>query len=267
MHLPFPNVFFELMDSLEVRIDKIHARDIRGMLFGRSRDLFHDGLTQALCPEDRYEAHLFSQHTCTKEGEFIPDVVYFDLSRLPTFNFRFGPFEYKYEPGMGVQDAYQGVVDSVTVVQGDRLLTDATTQTQRESIMTNFGRLLDLCINIVDYINAHNVIINRTDREKRNMATINRRRRKHGKAPIFPLKPYHWIDVRQQIVHPHRSDEESSMAYREWVRGHFQRYHTTEGRVKNWIMPYIRGPDDAPWKENRYRVLDNMFRQGPRYKT
>ena len=48
-------------------------------------------------------------------------------------------------------------------------------------------------------------------------------------------------------------------------RRSFPDYHTSEGLITNWIEPYVRGPEDAPWKENRYKVLDDMLRKGPRY--
>ena len=49
------------------------------------------------------------------------------------------------------------------------------------------------------------------------------------------------------------------MNYREMVRGHFQRYHKREGIIRYWIPRYARGPEGAPWKENRYRVLNDLL--------
>lgn len=267
LHLPFPVIFFELMDALEVRINDEHSRQVKGLLFGKTLDLFHDGLTRTFSTDDDYELHFFSEGQGNQA--YPSDVMYFKLSELPAFNFRFGRlFTYRYDPAHGVRDAHEGVFDSMVVMSRAGVITDATDQPTRERIMGNFGRMLDLCMNIVEYINAHNVVIQKTARETRDpgeLARINRGREKHGKRPLPPLRPYHWIQIRQGAARQTEQGDGGALEYKEWVRGHFQRYHAREGIVRNWIEPYVRGPEGAPWREARYEVLDDMLRRGSHY--
>jgi hypothetical protein len=119
----------------------------------------------------------------------------------------------------------------------------------------------------VNYINAHNVTIKKTERETRDIDGVNRKRERKGKKQLTPIKPYHWIDLRPVEIVSGRKRETYGrvLEFREMVRGHFQRYHKTEGVVRNWIDPYVRGPDDALWRENRYRLLETMLRRGTNY--
>lgn len=124
----------------------------------------------------------------------------------------------------------------------------------------NFQRLLDLNVNLIDYINAHNVVIRKVDRGGPIIDIINRKRIRKGKKSL-PTKPYYWIDVKQSVASEESAVRGNPLEYREWVRGHFQKYYTKDGAIKNWIEPYVRGPTDAPWKEKRYRVLDDMLKR------
>ena len=81
-----------------------------------------------------------------------------------------------------------------------------------------------------------------------------RDRVKEGRTPFTPSKPYYLIEIKK---HVYLDDEEKDgkaweLAYRVWVRGHNRHYQN--GTVQ-WIDPHVRGPPDAPWKNNRYEVL------------
>ena len=232
--MPFSHVFFEFLDPIHLGYD------------GKT-DLYTKGLLLSTTNVELVEepgVYAVNIYTSDKLGiEFhgaIP--VMFNLA------------EYVTNP-----DIDSDVID----VSGENISDDIKTVISESS-----RRFTGLSINLVYYINAHNVTIRTTNRETRsskNLARINRDRLKHRKNPIFPLPPYHWIEIKQHVVDERRSGEEGSMDYRERVRGHFQRYHTGQGVVRNWIEPYIRGPEGAPWKEARYKVLDDMLRRGSRY--
>jgi hypothetical protein len=46
------------------------------------------------------------------------------------------------------------------------------------------------------------------------------------------------------------------------VRGHSRTYREEDGseRYTIWIEPFVKGPQDAPWKNNRYEMLYKRFR-------
>ncbi|MDO8656163.1 MAG: hypothetical protein Q7K45_02915 [Nanoarchaeota archaeon] len=248
-HLPFPVLFFEFMKPLEVEI--IENRNLRGVVYGKASDAnFLAGKVDDdfKYPDDQFAVGLFYDTP-------IPDMVYFRVSALPNLAFLTNEgFFYEYTPDTGV-------VATLNETQGT--LYQQSLPHDPEILRKNFQNLVNLSVNLIDYINAHNVTIRKVERTPVDIDRINRKRQRKGKKMLMPLKPYYWTDVeqseqREQVVRP-TGDTQN---YREWLRGHFQRYHTSAGIAKNWIMPYVRGPEDTPWKEKRYRVLDDMLKEG-----
>ena len=130
-------------------------------------------------------------------------------------------------------------------------------------------RVFNLAVNMIDFIKARNVQTVMVDRGTRDIEAINRKRARDGKKPIPHLKPYYWIDIRPSTVYQNQGalcEGGQSMEYQEMVMGHTQRYHITDGStLTHWISPYRRGPVDAPFKNNRHRLLWDMLQQGPKY--
>ena len=247
VHLPFPAIFFELMSPLEISLTQ--ERRVKGILYGKMEDA--DFFQHKEVPPDQFVMNLFYEDT-TKRRAF-PDSVYFRTSHLPNLALLTDEgFFYEYTPETGV---------IATLREGDEKVYQRAQPHDPDTMRANFQRLLDLSVNLVDYINAHNVVIQKTDRGGPIIDVINRKRIRKGKNPL-PTKAYYWIDVTQSVASEESTVRGDQLEYREWVRGHFQKYHTTDGTIKNWIEPYVRGPTDAPWKENRYRVLDDMLKKG-----
>ena len=122
-------------------------------------------------------------------------------------------------------------------------------------------------LNALDYMNAQNVVVRRKDRNPPKMDKINRKRLKKGKKPLPDLKPYYFVEVKKHYVEEDEADKGTwNLNYRVWVRGHNRHYK--DGKCI-WINPYVKGPPEAPWKENRYLALYKRFRhllKNPRYK-
>jgi hypothetical protein len=127
--------------------------------------------------------------------------------------------------------------------------------------VNHYGRIPNLCANLVDYIKAANQTKRRKERNPKDLAKINRKRRKKGKKPIHPLKPIHWIETKPTTTQGNkRPGTGTPMDYQEPVIGHFQKYHTgprdKSKVIKNWIDEYNRGPEDAPFKKNGHYIKD-----------
>jgi len=270
-HLPFPVMFFELINPLNIKIDTDSTKSLKGMLYGKAKDndfhLFLNDSTRV--PDDQFTVHLFYDNIVKGRVDTLPDSIFFRLSALPRLAFMSGPYFYEYSPEVGVVPTLEQGIKNILQNKYSRLVNEEMYEQLKpknpETTRENFERLLDLCINVVDYINAHNVTIRRTERETRDIDKINRKREIKGKKLLSPLNSYYWIEVKQAEITETRAGKGWIIDYREWVRGHFQGYHTKEGILKHWIQPYIRGPPEAAWKENRYKVLDDMLRKGPRY--
>jgi len=245
-HLPFKSIFFELMDPLKIQIGPVPRTRVKGILFKKAEK--EDGFLDDIW-ENEFSMSLFREDILQQTFR-LPDFVYFVPQCLPemTFLSREGVYSYTLESGF-TSTAHSDLPHDPAVMQ------------------KSFQSFLDLTVNLVDYINAHNVTLRKVDRETRTQEEvdrINRKRQAKGKSLVNLLKPFYWVDVRQATERTGKKIEcgGQEQDYREWVRGHFQRYHTNLGTVKDWINPYVRGPEGAPWKENRYRVLADMLANG-----
>lgn len=148
----------------------------------------------------------------------------------------------------------------------------------------NAIKLANLGINAIQYINAQNVIYRQRNRTEHKTVVQNiyegKNRRKLKKRKNrnieIDLKPYYWIEVKKdtKYIDRRQGDYESTLNCRFWVRGHNRYYCDVDGNEKyhRWIEPYVKGPEGAPFKENRYEVLYKRFkpllenpqlRQGP----
>ena len=236
-HLPFPVIFFEFIDALQIRrISTGEELQIKGMLFGKgieASSLVNMLYTAEEAP-DMLAVSFFYQN---RRRNDMPDELFVDPGSISSLD---STEEY------AAIDGEQGRDVSQEVNRGA------------------YSKMFRLCINIIEYINAHNATVRTIERDTRNLDSINRKRRKRGKKELRPLKPYNWIDIKESRNYQGGNQTgQWSIDYRQWVRGHFQRYHTTAGIIRPWVDPYVKGPPDAPWKESRYRVLNDMFQKGP----
>jgi len=135
----------------------------------------------------------------------------------------------------------------------------------------NAIKLANLGINAIQYINAQNITYHEMRRRDRKTVVQNiwegnnmRRRLKKTKRRVIEteLKPYYWIEIKKESRRVERGEGDSTLNCRFWVRGHNRFYCDSEGNEKyhRWIEPYVKGPKEAPFKENRYEVLYKRFR-------
>ncbi|PIZ51633.1 hypothetical protein COY27_02870 [Candidatus Woesearchaeota archaeon CG_4_10_14_0_2_um_filter_33_13] len=244
-HLPFGTMFFELMQAVPFEMEMGVEAPLKAILFGKAKDVspicsvFGDSVLKA---PDGSEMNLFYA------GLFFEGMNRFDL-----------PNEIIFTP----EDLRKGN-NSIRAIE-----LASTTDYSHLTADKVYNRLINLCVNIVSYINAHNVTIVKTERDNPYLPRINRKRAQKGHKQIKPLHPIHWIDIKQSTHYSRerqRLEEEGrTLEYQEIVRGHFQRYHTNDGVVKLWRDPFRRGPEDAPWRNNRYRLLDTLLKQGTKF--
>lgn len=248
-HMPFPVIFFELDKTLDIEILYGKRINLRGILFGHGRDA---SPTHQMIRETNGEdinvfyLGLFDERISDKS---LPVDIHID------------PRDLLIKPSTTVSafDLLAGEANKTQI-----LGTDISGVEEKKVNLEYTQKVISLCANLINYINAHNVTIKRVERQTtQEYERINRKRASKGKSKLEPLRPYNMIVVEQSVISQgerEAADETGrKMDYREMVRGHFQRYHKREGIIRNWIPRYIRGPDGAPWKENKYRVLNDML--------
>ncbi|GEM_PF-6399502 len=268
-HMPFPILYFELMDPLEMIVGEGYKRSVKGIVMAKEHLLFPGSLSRAF-GKDYFNILLYDANTFSERPPHdLPDTAYFE-SETP-YNLGFTSHLFQYLPN---QKELRGV-ETYTLDPRRGLMQNPLSIGEQDRVREHFTKITNFCLNLIDYVNAHNItlkVVSRETREAKDIERINRKREHNGKRPLFALKPFYWVDIIEKTIV--RKDSlkkqelennvglKNALTYREWVRGHFQRYHTTEGIQKNWINPYVRGPVSAPWKENRYVVLEEMLERG-----
>ncbi len=115
-----------------------------------------------------------------------------------------------------------------------------------------FPKIPGLLVNIVNYINAHNVQVVSRSRRPRVIRT-------NGRFIEEPSsrRPFYLITVKSGVVEEERAGSRSyQLNVREAVRGHDRHFRNSDGSIRSvtWIAPFVRGPENAPWRETRYEV-------------
>lgn len=125
-------------------------------------------------------------------------------------------------------------------------------------------KIANLIVNTIDYVNAQNVVVREQRRTREEKIRVGRGRDRHLERIRVELKPYYWVEIKKSYVHRERREGDPAWTVncKFWVRGHYRRYDSIEGREKYhiWLEPFVKGPEDAPWKNNRYEMLWKRFR-------
>ncbi|MFH1440260.1 MAG: hypothetical protein ABIG89_06835 [Candidatus Woesearchaeota archaeon] len=255
--LPFDGMFFELMDPIDFEYSHEKSAKLKALHFGYGKK--YNAMTRHLDEDmfslndlDAFYVMFFYQHVT---GDDFPTTVVF---------------------GRDIEEVINSK-KSVVVQRPAAINRNFSNGELDDSLNTGlFIKNVCFCINVISYINAHNVEVREQSRFNPNLYLKNKRRerrsvRRRPKKPLPQLRPYYWIDIKPQEV-TKRGDYVRGgaggreLTERHYVRGHFQRYRIADGNVvKNWINPYVRGPDGAPFRNDRYKVLDDMLKKGNKY--
>lgn len=115
-----------------------------------------------------------------------------------------------------------------------------------------FSKVANLCVNIVNYINARNVTIV--------PSTKTRTGRPRGAGEDGSNHSYQIIEIKDRIANSREwpaEGESRTLQFQVPVRGHVRRFRNELGEIVDtcWIRSHIKGPPGAPFREHRYKVL------------
>ena len=278
IRLPFPFMFFEFKEPIHLDLEELAGSsiDIRAITLTRLSDMARIGLKPKIIGgslsdmvlEDEYEMFL---HYKDKDDGYAYESILFNIHTLPSFTylsqenfFLINPLSNKIQDLRDIAGFKSTRPFSSKIFHSN--LPDGEAELNGEH--TALSQMIDLTINLINYINAQNVYIQKvermTDEQKRKLQKVNKKRAQEGRLLFMPTKPYYVIEVRKHVYLDDEEDKEGKsweLAYRVWVRGHNRHYKDENGRVRliEWIEPHVRGPPDAPWKHNRYAVLYKRF--------
>lgn len=260
--LPFSFLFFEFYEPAEMLLG-MHDQPVlaRGIELFHFKNLYPESASQDEAIANRYRMRLFYQeppsdmtHMCTLDyNPTEPHMLYvIDKNVSLVINQR--------TKTCGVSEqipgSYQLSNCGTYEIHPRELSFDELNNPEGCINISN------LCVNLINYINAHNVEI---VKRKRNVTEI--KSRKGKKKKIEKKQPFYIVTVRDTVRYegegPHKEGEK--LKWRVYVRGHDRKFRdqvTREIYRTIWIREHVRGPKDAPWKYNRYRVLyDKLQRE------
>lgn len=256
--LPFHHSFFEFEKPLKyTTLEKTKTYDLGAFLFSGSdlRDLRRTKKEKG--PEKKFNLFLFDE-----TGGFGNASIYLKEKYMIFGEIGDEPQgrDYIYKPINRQIIHFNVATDEITPD------TDIKVETLDKipDDELNMFKLANLSVNMLNYINAQNVTLRKAFREKtiRMPGGGKKRPKKH----LIQAKPYYWVEIKKHVYEENdRQGPSWELDYRVWVRGHFRHYK--DGK-RIWIEPYVKGPPDAPWKENRYQVLYNRFKhllKNPKY--
>jgi hypothetical protein len=264
--LPFPKIFFEFKSPITFELMSGGKIDALGAFYAAASDTnkgftnfarnYFPNMKESGSVPTRFVAAFFDKEASFSKDETGRVDLMFTTDTLPNFSFMAEKrlYEIDYRNNKIQRTQLETLVDAES---GE----EDVTQVVNKEVLSGAKKKIDLALNLINYINAQNVVILREDREKHSpseLARINRRRLNDGKKPIAFLKPYYLIEIKKSYV---RNEEEHppswSLNYRFWVRGHFRHY---QDGTCIWIKEYIKGPQDTPLKPNRWEMKHKNFK-------
>jgi len=257
IHLPYPHMFFEFERGLKHKNLEGEAEEdnfwINGLLYSKlPRSPIIDFMKRRQSgdlTQNGFSVSSFGNYFNAQSGGPFDTLTYFEESRKFIIE--------KRRSNAKNCKVYQFDLDKQEITKlllnnDDNVILSPLNLKQSEGDYIDSLKMANLAVNLVDYINAENIII----------TPKNRILRGGGKRPHKQLKPFNLIEVKRS-VYPKREDSQEGLwelDCRFWVMGHNHKYHTKNGIITNWVEPYIKGPENAPWKNSRYLMLYKNFR-------
>ncbi|MDP2628964.1 MAG: hypothetical protein Q8P15_03650 [Nanoarchaeota archaeon] len=264
IRLPFPFIFFEFEKPLRVTLSNNKEDNLQGMSFYKIQSFIfeEENWEKNFLPgASKIEGFSINLYFPGNEISFSPSIL-FSVDELPKFMY------FDDEERGHVYDAHKDFLEDGEILYENKKENPIVTSNERHKTARDFYKLLDLSINLINYINAQNVEIVR--KKPRELDPKNAKRLRKGKKPLVwtPTRPYYMIEVKKEMYEQIEKEDEGNRSWelnhRVWVRGHFYHFkHPIWGEkvgTCKWVPPHIRGPYNAPWKHNRYKIRYRNFR-------
>ena len=269
--LPFRYIFFEFNKPINFYLREGNI-PVSGALYYSYADKIqkqHDFVIKNYGFADNYqkrepinfEVKFYSKDPAIKKGKGCEALsILFNILGLPNFKMTV-PFSKYYDINYKQNKITAFGLNKDNLEDYGDLKSESIGPNGQEFI-SEVKKKIDLTLNLINYINAQNVVIKKISRESRSqqdLDRINRKRQRDRKNQISPLKPYYMVEVKKSYVYEDEKGDQGlwSLENRVWVRGHFRHY---EDKAPIWIEPFVKGPENAPWKHNRYAVLYKNFK-------
>ena len=132
-----------------------------------------------------------------------------------------------------------------------------------------FTKIPNLCVNLINYINAHNITVIKREREVIYLDHYERGKKKKRSEN----QPFHLVVVQDKVYEESEEPKEIGkwkLEERVYVRGHDRRYRDCSGNIRMiiWVSPCIKGPSNAPFANQRYVVLaEKLIREREMMRT
>ncbi len=251
--LPFPSMFFDAQYGVKIRIDEDDLM-LHGIQFSKE--------DHSLYPELKLPYHMISY---MKEGdEIIGCQVTFDPLKKDLFYFergaglvaRFDTQERKVtlveRPGLFDHIKDKNIQDFLRLKCMDCTFDDGKIEIEYNDSFDHFRYLANLCVNLVNYINAENITIVERHGPKGPPRGPRQEPRQNYHREFYVVK----IEGKE-IYEPEATGNSWTLTDRICVRGHVRKYRNSDGNIRKttWIPPHVKGPEGAPFRNQRYEYM------------
>lgn len=255
-YFPFQNMFFEFYES--VTLDMPFAdrpREIVGVHFYPTRLASDDGVEE----KNKYVIEVYYTRNAKVRSMLMtcnPEVnAQFEGSTLDVkFNIDMDSRTMKYSMAEEIRkEVINGNFEHVNTYAYHR-------EVPLDEIGNSdfFVKIANFCVNVINYINSDNketvvktreVQIKRlVDNNGKKKSTVEKRQEPYSIINITPVR----YEGESTPTGTHWTLQEQIM-----VRGHNRRYKDDDGKIRKIIRidSHRKGPEDAPWRNQRYKMM------------
>lgn len=248
--LPFPHMFFDSQQGVNIAEETDQEIRIHGLYFGEvDPTKVFGGLKRA------YETYTFQKRAdglLVNHITFDPtskDVFYVEMCDCPgfvtTINVRKGTSRTPAAPLFTERIKSRRFREAMLAQEQNMPSLNLVLE---NNVIGSFIRTANLCVNLVNYINAENITIIKRE------GTPKQKRKKRKTTQ----REYYVVDITsKELIRYTNPQTHWTLTERIYVRGHNRRYRDSDGRIYRvtWIPPHIKGQPDAPFRNQRYRYL------------
>lgn len=252
--LPFKNMWFEFYDSIRIGLPFIgNSEEVLGIHFYPSR---------------------LMGGSFTNEQKYILEIYYTHKNKLKSMILACNPESCAEFTGSTNNTNYHICMDNniINYTTPEDMISEAKkgritfgTGTYMRSAPLDdiedngfFVKMANLCTNLINYINADNKEMVEMTREVQVKTTSNNKGKKKSKVEKRD-ETYSLIKIKSSIKYTGEripTGVKWNLDEQIMVRGHDRKFKDEEEVIRKiiWIEPFRKGPEDAPWADQRHEL-------------
>lgn len=263
-NLPFEKMFFEFVDPVSLRLPLGGPSQIHAIRFHKAgSDLSLHPLRSTIAKALGYQATVYFRES--NDSQLQDVALYFTPGNLGIYSGVSDKGKFYIDLALG-KVFYTTSKEYTEMPWHERFFTSLIKGGHAHAVnLDQFPekdsviKIASLCTNIVNYINSQNTILIEGQRQITEAV-------KDSKGTIRNVErevPFYFVDIKQKVAYedPVPTDRTWELTERICVRGHPRKYRNEDRSIREviWIEPYTKGPPNAPWRDQRHRLMSEKI--------